>query len=79
MKINIREIILFGKILSAGLVIAGYVFLGVWLCNWLINNGFSVSVALLAVLLIIIFGLWQGWLFVSKKILPSRNDPEAKN
>ena len=63
---NLREAILFGKILSAGLVIAGYVFLGVWLCNWLIANEWPVSVALLAVLLIIIFGMWQGWLSISK-------------
>lgn len=79
MRKNLREVMLFGKILSAGLVIAGYVFLGVWLCNWLIAEGFSVSVALIAVLVIIIFGLRQGWLFMREKILPSRYDPEAKN
>ena len=73
-----REIIIFGKILSAGLVIAGYVFLGVWLCNWLLDNGFSVIVSLLAALLIIIFGMWQGWLFVDKKISPSRKDSEIR-
>ena len=79
MRRNLREVILFGKILSAGLVIAGYVFLSVWLCNWLIAEGFSVSVAFIAVLLIIIFGMRQGWLLVREKILPSRKDPEAKN
>ena len=52
---NLREVIMFGRVLSAGLVVAGYVFLGVWLMNWLI-----------AVPVVSAFGMWQGWLFLTK-------------
>ena len=63
---NLREVIMFGKVLSAGLVIAGYAFLGVWLSNWLVKNGWPVLVALMAVPVVAAFGMWQGWLFLTK-------------
>ena len=63
---NLREVFMFGKVLSAGLVIAGYAFLGVWLSNWLVNNGWPVLIALMAVPAVAAFGMWQGWLFLTK-------------
>lgn len=63
---KLREVIMFGKVLSAGLVIAGYAFLGVWLSNWLVKNGWPVLIALMAVPVVAAFGMWQGWLFLTK-------------
>jgi len=63
---NFREVFLFGKILSAGLVIAGYAFLSVWCMNRLNENGFPVLISILAVPLITGFGVWQAWLFIKK-------------
>lgn len=65
---NLSEIIFFGKILSAGLVVAGYIFLGVWLSNWLVKNGWSFVISLLAIVFTTVFGIWQGWLFVRTEI-----------
>ena len=63
---NLREVIMFGRVISAGLVTAGYVFLGVWLMNWLVSEGWPVFAALMAVPLAACFGMWQGWLFLTK-------------
>ena len=63
---NFREVFLFGKILSAGLVIAGYAFLSVWCMNQLNENGFPVLISILAVPLITGFGVWQAWMFIKK-------------
>lgn len=63
---NLREVIMFGRVLSAGLVVAGYAFLGVWLSNWLAKNGWPTILALMAVPLVAAFGMWQGWLFLTK-------------
>ena len=65
-KNSFRDLFLFGKILSAGLVVAGYAFLGVWLSNWLTQNGFNIFISLLAMIFVTAFGLWQGWLFITK-------------
>ena len=63
---NLREVILFGRVLSAGLVVAGYMFLGVWLMNWLVSEGWPVLAALCALPVVSAFGMWQGWLFLTK-------------
>ena len=63
---NLREVIMFGRVISAGLVTAGYVFLEVWLMNWLVSEGWPVLAALMAVPLAAGFGMWQGWLFLTK-------------
>ncbi len=63
---NLREIIMFSRVLSAGLVIAGYAFLGVWLSNWLVSQGWPILAALMAIPVIAGFGMWQGWLFLTK-------------
>lgn len=67
MKINgLRDVIIFGRVLSAGLVVAGYAFLGVWLSNWLASNGWPLLLSLCAVPAVAAFGMWQGWLFLTK-------------
>ena len=63
---GLHDIVMFGKVLSAGLVIAGYAFLGVWLSNWLSENGWPLLVSLCAMPLVTAFGMWQGWLFLTK-------------
>ena len=63
---NLREVMLFGRVISAGLVVAGYAFLGVWLANWLMSKGWHALLALMAVPLVTVFGMWQGWLFLTK-------------
>ena len=63
---NLREVILFGRVLSAGLVTAGYIFLGVWLMNWLVSEGWPVILAVCALPAVAAFGMWQGWLFLTK-------------
>ena len=61
---NLRDVALFGKILSAGLVVAGYAFLSVWCANWLNENEFNIFISLLAIPLITGFGVWQAWRFI---------------
>ena len=61
---NLRDVFLFGKVLSAGLVIAGYAFLSVWCANWLNEKGFNIFISLLAIPLITGFGVWQAWSFI---------------
>ena len=63
---NLRDFFLFGKTLSAGLVIAGYAFLSVWCFTWLNGNGFNIFISLAAIPLITGFGVWQAWLFLKK-------------
>ena len=63
---NLREVIMFGRVLSAGLVVAGYAFLGVWLMNWLVSEGWPLLIALMAMPVVSAFGMWQGWLFLTK-------------
>ena len=70
---GLRDALMFGKVLSAGLVVAGYAFLGVWLSNWLAANGWNVLISLCAVPVVTAFGMWQGWLFLTK----GRKDPPS--
>ena len=63
---KVDEFFMFGRVLSAGLVVAGYMFLGVWLSNWLNENGWPLLVSVGAVPVVAIFGMWQGWLFLTK-------------
>lgn len=63
---SLRDVVMFGRVLSAGLVVAGYVFLGVWLMNWLVSEGWPVIVAVCALPVVAGFGMWQGWLFLTK-------------
>lgn len=70
---GLREALMFGRVLSAGIVVAGYAFLGVWLSDWLAKNGWPLLIALCAVPAVTAFGMWQGWLFLTKG---RKNPPE---
>ena len=61
---GLKDVFMFGKVLSAGLVIAGYAFLSVWCSGWLSENGFNIFISLSAIPLITGFGIWQAWLFI---------------
>ncbi|MBQ9418920.1 MAG: hypothetical protein IJU31_00935 [Synergistaceae bacterium] len=63
---NFRDVVMFGKVLSAGLVVAGYAFLSVWCANWLSVNGWPLWASFLAIPFITGFGMWQGWLCIRK-------------
>ena len=63
---GIKDAIIFGKVLSAGLVIAGYAFLSVWVSEWLNQNGWPLLISLCAIPVVTGFGIWQGWLFMTK-------------
>ena len=79
MRKNLREALMFMRVLSAGLVVAGYAFLGVWLCDFLAKNGWPVFAALTAVPLVASFGMWQGWLFLTKhRKKPDNNTTKYK-
>ncbi|MBQ7155074.1 MAG: hypothetical protein IJR85_05930 [Synergistaceae bacterium] len=64
---GLREAMMFGRVLSAGLVVAGYAFLGVWLSEWLVREGWPVIGAVCAIPVVAGFGMWQGWLFLTKE------------
>lgn len=66
MKLNgLRDALMFGRVLSAGLVVAGYAFLGVWLSDWLSKNGWPLLISLCSMPVVTAFGMWQGWLFLT--------------
>ena len=66
MKNNLKDFIAFGKIISVGLVIAGYTFLGAWASGWLTANNYSKWLSLAALAAGVLMGLWQGWLVLTK-------------
>lgn len=68
---GLRDIILFGRVISGGLVVAGYVFLGVWLMSRLNESGWPSWIVYASVPACLAFGLWQGWMLL-KNIRNSR-------
>lgn len=63
---NLRDVTLFGRVISAGLVIAGYAFAGVYLARWMEGNGYPEWLVSFTPLGAVLFGLWQGWLFLTR-------------
>ncbi|TDY56674.1 hypothetical protein C8D99_11830 [Aminivibrio pyruvatiphilus] len=59
-----KDVVMFGKIISTGFLIGGYVFLGVYLARRLVASGYPswINAALPAALAL--FGLGQGWFLV---------------
>ena len=76
MKNNLKDFIAFGKIISVGLVIAGYTFLGAWASGWLTANNYSKWLSLAALIGGVLMGLWQGWLVLTKN---NKRDNKDKN
>lgn len=66
MQNGLKDVAMFGRVLSAGLVVAGYAFLGAWLSGWLEANEYPSWLSFAALPLVAVFGLWQGWLFLTR-------------
>ena len=71
---GLRDAVLFGRVISVGLVAAGYVFLGVWLSAWLSANGYPSWMAVAVLPGAALFGLWQGWLFLTRQTKRAKNN-----
>ena len=67
---GLKDAVLFGRVVSAGLVVAGYVFAGVYLARWLERwteaGGYPDWPVSLVPAAAALFGLWQGWLFLTR-------------
>ena len=63
---NWRDFALFGRIVSTGLLIGGYTIAGVYLARWMEGKDYPPLVVKLTPLVVVVFALWQGWLFVSQ-------------
>ena len=61
-----RDAALFGRVISAGLVVAGYASAGVYLARWMEGKGCPAWGVSLAPLAAALFGGWQGWLFLTR-------------
>ena len=73
---GLKDVAAFGRVLSAGLVVAGYAFLGAWLAGWLDANGYPGWLSFVALPAAAAFGLWQGWLFLTRPTGQERNNPK---
>ena len=71
-----RDAALFGRVISAGLVVAGYAFAGVYLARWMEGKGCPAWGVSLAPLAAALFGGWQGWLFLTRPF--GRKKPEGE-
>ena len=82
---NMKDFIEAVKIIPFALVIAGYVFLAAWVTVWLATNGWPVWIAFCALIAIVIFGLWQAYLFfttwekLKNKMNPSGHHNQRDN
>lgn len=72
---GLREVALFGRVVSMGLAVAGYAFLGAWLSGWMDANGYPSWAAFGAMIASVAFGLWQGWAFLTRQ---TRREREAR-
>ena len=63
---GLKDVALFGRVLSVGLVVAGYAWLGAWGSGWLEANGYPSWLSFAALPAAVVFGLWQGWLFLTR-------------
>ena len=73
-----RDAALFGRVISAGLVVAGYAFAGVYLARWMEGKGCPAWGVSLAPLAAALFGAWQGWLFLTRPFGRDRPDGEKR-
>ncbi|GHV37202.1 hypothetical protein FACS1894187_13350 [Synergistales bacterium] len=60
-----QDVILFGQVLSLGLLVGGYIFAGVCVKNWLSGREAPYILIVAATPVFAFFGLWQGWLLLS--------------
>ncbi len=62
MKKQLEDLLSFGRIVGAALVVMGFVLLAVFLGNKARDAGYPSAVVFLIYLLGAFFALWQGWL-----------------
>ncbi|NLL37162.1 MAG: hypothetical protein GX256_06535 [Fretibacterium sp.] len=67
-----RDLALFGRVISTGLVVAGYAFFGVYLARWMEGEGYPSWLVSLTPPGAVVFGLWQGWLLLSDLVRKRR-------
>jgi len=73
-----RDAALFGRVISTGLVVAGYAFAGVYLARWMEGKGCPAWGVSLAPLATVLFGAWQGWLFLTRPFVRGRPGGEKR-
>lgn len=82
---NMKDFIEAVKMLPFALVLVGYTFLAAWVTGWLVTNGWPVWFAFCALIAIVVFGIWQGYLFFTSweklrdKINPSGHENQRDN
>ena len=64
MKQSLQDLMAFGRVVSAAILICGYILLGVYLGRQLIGKGYPHWWAITLFFAAAFFGLWQGWIFV---------------
>lgn len=64
MKKGVQDLVSFGRIVSAALLICGYVVFGVLIGRKLVEKGYPHWMLLLCASAGAVFGLWQGWLMI---------------
>lgn len=64
MKKGLEDLMVFGRVISAAILVCGYLLLGVYLGRQLVQRGFPEWVAVVLFFVAAFFGLWQGWVFV---------------
>ena len=78
-RANLKDAALFGRVVSAGLAVAGYAFAGVYLAQWLEGRGCPDWAVSLTPVGAALFGLWQGWLFLTRLTGRERASKGPKN
>lgn len=59
-----KDVVMFGKIISTGFLIGGYVFLGVYIARKLVASGYPLWLNAALPAILALFGLAQGWFLV---------------
>ncbi|MDR3265223.1 MAG: hypothetical protein LBT15_04330 [Synergistaceae bacterium] len=63
-KSSLRDIVLFGRVVSVGFLIGGYAVAGVYIAQWMKDREYPPLLVGLTPIIVGIFGIWQGWLCV---------------
>ncbi|MDR3230551.1 MAG: hypothetical protein LBT65_03855 [Synergistaceae bacterium] len=71
------DVVLFGRVVSAGLLIGGYAFAGVYIAQWMKSRGYTALVVGLTPFVVGIFGIWQGWLYVRQTFMNGSRQNEG--